>query len=152
VLSALTFHDTFHAGASHYGIGELESAMAETHKFESRYGDELIGPWPEARAIYRERSPLHHAERLDCPVIFFQGMEDKVVPPNQAERMVEVLHAKGVPVAYLTFAGESHGFRRGETIRRVLEAEFSFYATLFEFAPAENLPPLTIENINDGMS
>ena len=118
----------------------------DTHKFESRYLDRLIGPWPEQAERYRERSPIHSAERLSCPVIFFQGLEDKVVPPNQAERMVQVLRERGLPVAYLAFEGEQHGFRRAETIETTLEAELSFYGG--SSAPsAGDLPPLEIENL-----
>jgi len=137
VLAALTFHDLFHTGASYYGISDLEALAKDTHKFESRYLDRLIGPYPEGAALYRARSPIHHADRLDCPVIFLQGLEDKVVPPNQAEKMVEILRGKHIPVEYLTFEGEQHGFRRAETIRRACEAELAFYGRVFGFSPAE---------------
>ena len=110
-------------------MSDLEALAKETHKFESRYLDRLIGPYPEKRDLYRERSPIHFTERLSCPVILFQGLEDKVVLPNQAEMMVEALRAKGLPVAYLPFAGEQHGFRRAENIKRSLDAELYFYAT-----------------------
>ena len=146
-LCALTFHDVFKAGASHYGVSDLEALAKDTHKFESRYLDRLIGPYPAARALYRARSPIHHVERLSCPIIFFQGLEDAVVPPNQAEMMVEALRQKGLPVAYLTFAGEQHGFRKAETIRTVLRAELTFYGRVFGFAPADPLPDLVIENL-----
>src|SRR5439155_25271387 len=116
----LTFHDVFQAGASHYGVGDLEALAQDTHKFESRYLDRLIGPYPGARELYRARSPINFADRLSSPVIFFQGMEDKIVPPNQAEMMVAALRAKGVPVAYLTFEGEQHGFRRAENVKRAV--------------------------------
>jgi dipeptidyl aminopeptidase/acylaminoacyl peptidase len=145
-LAALTFHKFFTAGASYYGIADLETAMTDTHKFESRYGDRLLGPYPAARALYRERSPLHAAGRLNCPVIFFQGLKDKVVPPDQAERMAAALTAKGVPVAYLTFANESHGFRAAATIRTTLEAELYFYSRVFGFEPADALPGVIIRN------
>ena len=145
-LAALTFHDTFKAGASYYGIGELEALARDTHKFESRYLDYLIGPYPERRDLYAARSPLNHADRLSCPVIFFQGQEDKVVPPNQAEMMVEALERKGIPVAYLAFEGEQHGFRRSETIRRTLEAELYFYGRVFGFVPAGKIEPVEIIN------
>jgi dipeptidyl aminopeptidase/acylaminoacyl peptidase len=145
-LCALTFTDRFRAGASLYGIGDLETLATDTHKFESRYLDRLIGPWPEARVIYRERSPRYHAASLSCPVIFLHGLEDRVVPPRQAEDMVEILRAKGVPVAYLAFPGEQHGFRRAETIRRSLEAELYFYSRVFGFALAENIEPVEILN------
>ena len=146
-LAALVFHDVFKAGASYYGISDLEALARDTHKFESRYLDRLIGPWPEQAERYRERSPIHSAKRLSCPVIFFQGLEDKVVPPNQAERMVRVLRKRGLPVAYLAFEGEQHGFRRAETIEATLKAELSFYGRVFGFRPAGDLPPLEIENL-----
>src|SRR5439155_15848138 len=113
-LCALTFRDLFRAGASYYGVSDLEALAKETHKFESRYLDRLIGPYPGKRDLYRARSPIAFTERLSQPVIFFQGLEDEIVPPNQAERMVEALRTRGVPVAYLTFEGEQHGFRRAE--------------------------------------
>jgi dipeptidyl aminopeptidase/acylaminoacyl peptidase len=131
VLSALTFTDTFKAGASLYGIGDLETLASDTHKFESRYLDSLIGPYPERRDIYLERSPIHHAEGLNCPVIFLQGLEDKVVPPNQAEMMVKLLQDKGIPVDYVTFADEGHGFRKANNIIRAMEAELAFYQDVF---------------------
>ena len=146
-LCALTFHDLFRAGASHYGVSDLEALAKDTHKFESRYLDRLVGPWPEAAALYRARSPIHHVDRLSCPIIFFQGLEDAVVPPNQAELMVEALRRKGLPVAYLAFAGEQHGFRQAETIQTVLRAELAFYGRIFGFAPADPLPDLVIENL-----
>lgn len=132
-LCALTFHDVFRAGASHYGIGDLEALVRDTHKFESHYTDWLVGVWPQERARYVERSPIHHADRLQCPVIFFQGLEDRVVPPNQAQAMVEVLARRGIPHAYVPFAGEGHGFRRAENIRTALDGELYFYSRLFGF-------------------
>jgi dipeptidyl aminopeptidase/acylaminoacyl peptidase len=146
-LCALTFHDLFRAGASHYGVSDLEALAKDTHKFESRYLDRLVGPWPEAAALYRARSPIHHVERLSCPIIFFQGLEDAVVPPNQAELMVEALRRNGLPVAYLTFEGEQHGFRKAETIQTVLRAELAFYGRIFGFTPADGLPDLPIDNL-----
>jgi dipeptidyl aminopeptidase/acylaminoacyl peptidase len=134
VLSALTFTDTFKAGASLYGIGDLETLATDTHKFESRYLDSLIGPYPERRDIYLERSPIHHAEGLNCPVIFLQGLEDKVVPPNQAEMMVELLTEKGIKVDYVTFPNEGHGFRKANNIIRAMESELSFYQEVFDLA------------------
>jgi len=147
VLCALTFSDRFRAGASSYGIGDLATLAQDTHKFEKRYLDRLVGPWPEARATYEARSPILHTDRLSCPVIFFQGLEDKVVPPAQAEAMVEALDAKGIPVCYMPFAGEGHGFRRAETQKAVLEAEYAFYCRIFGIEPAEPLPPITIRNL-----
>lgn len=126
-LAALAFTDVFRAGASLYGIGDLEALARDTHKFEAHYLDSVVGPYPETRDLYRERSPLRHAERLSCPVIFFQGSEDKVVPPNQSEAMVEALRAKGVQTDYVLYAGEGHGFRRAENIVDVLEKELAFY-------------------------
>jgi dipeptidyl aminopeptidase/acylaminoacyl peptidase len=133
-LCALTFHRVFRAGASHYGISDLELLARDTHKFESRYLERLVGPYPQERERYRSRSPIHHADRLNCPVIFFQGAEDRVVPPNQTERLVHALRARAIPVAYLLFPGEQHGFRRAENVRRALETELYFYGRIFGFA------------------
>jgi dipeptidyl aminopeptidase/acylaminoacyl peptidase len=130
-LAALAFADLFRAGASYYGVSDLEALARDTHKFESRYLETLIGPYPERADLYRARSPLYHAERLRCPVIFFQGLEDRVVPPDQAERMVAALTAKGLSAPYLAFPGEQHGFRRAETVARALEAELAFYRRVF---------------------
>lgn len=146
-LSALTFHTTFRAGASYYGISDLEVLAKETHKFESRYTDQLIGPYPERRDLYLERSPLHFADRLNAPVIFFQGLEDKIVPPNQAQMMFEALRSRGIAVALVTFAGEQHGFRRQENIKRALEAELYFYSRIFGFQTADGIEPVNIENL-----
>ncbi|HEX4836113.1 MAG TPA: S9 family peptidase [bacterium] len=146
-LCALTFRGVFAAGASYYGISDLEAMRRETHKFESRYLDRLIGPYPERRDLYRERSPIHFIDRLSRPLILFQGLEDRVVPPNQAEMMFEAVRRKGIPVAYIPFAGEQHGFRRAETIKRTLEAELYFYSRVFGFAAAEPLEPVHIENL-----
>ena len=132
-LCALTFHSVFKAGASHYGIGDLEALVRDTHKFESRYTDWLVGPWPEARATYLERSPIQHQERLACPMIFFQGLEDKVVPPNQAEAMVAVLAKRGIAHAYVPFEGEQHGFRQAANIQTALDGELYFYSRIFGF-------------------
>ncbi len=146
-LCALTFREIFKAGASYYGISDLEALVRDTHKFEARYLDRLVGPYPEHRDLYRERSPLHFADRLSCPIVFFQGLDDPVVPPNQAEAMVAALRAKGLPVAYLAFPGEQHGFRRAETIRRALEAELYFYSRVFGFELADPVDPMAIENL-----
>ena len=134
VLAALTFTDTFKAGASLYGIGDLETLARDTHKFESRYMDSLIGPYPERRDIYLARSPIHHAEGLNCPVIFLQGLEDKVVPPNQAEMMVNLLRDKGIKVGHITFPDEGHGFRKAANIIRAMESELAFYTDVFNLA------------------
>jgi dipeptidyl aminopeptidase/acylaminoacyl peptidase len=146
-LCALTFRDRFQAGASHYGVSDCEALAKETHKFESRYLDGLIGPYPERADLYRERSPIHHVDSLACPVIFFQGLEDKVVLPNQAEMMVEALRAKGLPVAYVPFAGEQHGFRRAENIKRALDGEIYFYSRVFGFELADKVEPVQIDNL-----
>jgi len=146
-LCALTFRDVFQAGASHYGVSDLEGLATDTHKFESRYLERLVGPYPQRRDLYIARSPIHHVANLNCPVIFFQGLEDKVVPPSQTETMVAALRAKGIPVAYLSFAGEQHGFRRAENIKRALDAELYFYGRIFGFALAEPVEPVEIENL-----
>ena len=146
-LGALVFQNVFAAGASYYGVADLEALARDTHKFESRYLDGLIGPYPEAAKIYKERSPIHHTSLLSCPVILLQGLEDKVVPPSQAELMVESLRRKKLPFAYLSFEGEQHGFRKAETIRRALEAELYFYGKIFGFEPADDIEPVEIENL-----
>jgi dipeptidyl aminopeptidase/acylaminoacyl peptidase len=148
-LAALAFRDTFAAGASHFGVADLEALTIETHKFESHYLDGLIGPYPDRRDLYVERSPIHHVDGFDRPLIVLQGLEDEVVPPNQAEMIVEALRAKSVPVAYVTFEGEQHGFRQAANIRRALDAELSFYAQVFGFElPAdEAIEPVTVENL-----
>ena len=146
-LCALTFHRFFKAGASHFGIGDLEALARDTHKFESRYLDRLIGPYPGSRALYVERSPVHHTARLASPMILFQGAEDKAVPPAQAQSMFDAVAAKGLPVAYLLFDGEQHGFRRAATIQRVLEAELYFYGKVFGFTPADAIAPVEIRNL-----
>jgi dipeptidyl aminopeptidase/acylaminoacyl peptidase len=146
-LAALTFRHFFKVGASYYGVGDLEALAKDTHKFESRYLDSLVGSYPERRDIYLERSPINFTHKLSCPVIFFQGSEDKVVPPNQAEMMVNTLRKKGVPVAYILFQGEQHGFRKAENIKRALDAELYFYAKIFGFELAGSVEPVTIENL-----
>ena len=146
-LAALAFRDTFSAGTSLYGIGDLMTLARDTHKFESRYLDLLIGPLPETEALYRERSPIEHVDALNCPVIFLQGADDKVVPPNQAEAMVDALDAKGIPVAYVLFEGEGHGFRKAENVCRALESELAFYGRVFGFDPADELAELSIRNL-----
>jgi dipeptidyl aminopeptidase/acylaminoacyl peptidase len=148
-LAVLAFRDTFAAGASHYGVADLEALAVETHKFESRYLDGLIGPYPERRDLYEARSPVHHTDGFDRPLIVLQGLEDEVVPPNQAEMIVNALRAKRVPVAYVTFAGEQHGFRQAANIRKALDSELSFYAQVFGFAtpPDEGIEPVPVENL-----
>jgi dipeptidyl aminopeptidase/acylaminoacyl peptidase len=130
-LAALTFFNTFKAGASYYGISDLEVLQQDTHKFEARYNDTLIGPWPAAKDVYRARSPIHFTDRLSCPIILFQGLEDKVVPPNQSEMMADAARRKGLKVKYVAFAGEQHGFRKAENIIRSLEEELAFYQDVF---------------------
>jgi dipeptidyl aminopeptidase/acylaminoacyl peptidase len=146
-LAALTFRDAFHAGASHFGVSDLEALARETHKFESRYLDSLIGPWPAAAEVYRARSPIHFPERMTSALILLQGAEDKAVPPSQAETMYRAVRAKGLPVAYLLFEGEQHGFRRAATIRRAFEAELYFYGRVFGFTPAGAIEPVAIDNL-----
>lgn len=147
-LCALTFHDVFEAGASYYGVADAAALVEDTHKFESRYFDSLIGPYPEASDLYWERSPIHFTERLSAPLIIFQGLEDKIVPPNQAEAIVAALDRQNIPFAYLPFEGEQHGFRRLPNIVRSLEAELSFYGIVFGFTPAGDLPPLEVHHLN----
>jgi dipeptidyl aminopeptidase/acylaminoacyl peptidase len=149
-LAALTFRNEFRAGASYFGVSDLEALAKETHKFESRYLDGLIGPYPERRDLYVQRSPIHHVERLECPIIFFQGLEDKIVPPNQAGMMVDALQRKHLPVAYLAFPGEQHGFRQAQNIKRTLEAELYFYARIFGFETPELAEPVRIDNLENG--
>jgi dipeptidyl aminopeptidase/acylaminoacyl peptidase len=146
-LAALTFRDTFKAGASYYGISDLEVLAKDTHKFESRYLDSMIGPYPERRDLYIARSPVHFTDKLNCPLILFQGLEDAVVPPNQAELMFEAVKKKGLPVAYVPFEGEQHGFRQAKNIKRCLEAELYFYSKVFGFALADEIEPVQIENL-----
>jgi dipeptidyl aminopeptidase/acylaminoacyl peptidase len=146
-LAALTFRSFFKAGASYYGVSDLESLARDTHKFESHYEDILVGPYPERRDLYIERSPINSVELLSCPVIFFQGTEDKIVPPSQSEMMVEALRRKGIPVAYLLFEHEQHGFRQASSIRRSLEAELYFYSKILGFALADPVEPVRIENL-----
>lgn len=146
-LCALIFHNVFKAGASRYGVSDLTALAEDTHKFESRYLDSLIGPYPASKALYEQRSPIHHADHLSCPVIFFQGLEDRVVPPNQTESMVAALRSKGLPVAYVPFEGEQHGFRKAENIKRTLEGELFFYAQVFGFELADGIEPLEIANL-----
>jgi dipeptidyl aminopeptidase/acylaminoacyl peptidase len=145
-LCALVFHDEFAVGASYYGVADTETLARDTHKFEARYLDGLIGPYPERADLYRERSPIHFVERLSAPVILFQGLEDEIVPPNQAETMVAAMAANGIPHAYLAFEGEQHGFRRSETEIRCLEAELYFYGRILGFEPADELQPVEIES------
>jgi dipeptidyl aminopeptidase/acylaminoacyl peptidase len=146
-LCALTFRDLFKAGASYFGLSDLEGDLLDTHKFESRYSVPLVGRYPEEREVYYQRSPIHFAERISSPMIFFQGLDDKVVLPGQSEKIVEVLRAKRLPVAYIAFAGEGHGFRRAANIKRTLDAELYFYSRVFGFPLADPIEPVEIENL-----
>ncbi len=149
-LLALAREDTpFAAGASRYGVADLEALAQEGHKFESRDLENLVAPYPARRDVYRQRSPIHHVDRFARPLIVLQGLEDPIVPPNQSEVIVDALREKGVPVAYLSFEGESHGFRRAESIRRSLDAELSFYAQVlgFELPADEGIEPVAVENL-----
>lgn len=146
-LQALVSSDVFAAGMSRYGIGDLETLVGDTHKFESRYPYKLVGPYPEAKEVYQERSPIHHVDRLSSPMLILQGLDDKVVPPNQAESMADAVRAKKLPVALKMFEGEGHGFRRLETRRAVVQAQLSFLSQLFGFEPADQVPVLEVENL-----
>jgi dipeptidyl aminopeptidase/acylaminoacyl peptidase len=146
-LGALAFTDTFAVGASYFGVADLALLTKDTHKFESHYLDWLVGPYPEEEDVYKERSPIDHADQIACPVILFQGLEDRVVPPEQAEIMAETLRRNGIPVAHITFEGEGHGFRRAENIIRSLEAELSFYCQVFGIEPAGDVEPVRIEGL-----
>ena len=146
-LACLAFRDVFKAGASYYGIGDLETLARDTHKFESRYLDSLIGPYPAEREVYVQRSPIHYVDDITCPVILFQGLEDEIVPPSQAETMVEAVKRKGIPIAYVGFEGEQHGFRKAESIETALHSELYFYSQVFGFEPAERVGPVPIHNL-----
>lgn len=143
-LAALAFSDVFKAGASHYGVSDLEALAGDTHKFESRYLDQVIGPYPERKDLYIERSPIHHLDGFNAPLLLLQGLEDKVVPPNQSEMIFEALKDKGIPTAYVSFEGEGHGFRKSENIVTALNAELYFYSQVLGFNTAESLPEIDI--------
>ena len=148
-LAALTFRPhEFKAGASYYGISDLEAMTRDTHKFESRYLERLVGPYPDRRDVYRGRSPIHFVDRISCPLILFQGLEDPVVPPDQSRMMADAVRAKGLPVALLAFEGEQHGFRKADTIVRCLEAELFFYGVVFRFMPADETSAVSIDNLD----
>jgi dipeptidyl aminopeptidase/acylaminoacyl peptidase len=148
VLCALVFEpESFAAGVSLFGVADAEALALDTHKFESRYLDSMIGPYPAMADLYRERSPIHSVERLERPLLLLQGLDDEVVPPSQAEAMVEVLERKGIPYAYLPFEGEGHGFRKEENIRRTLEATLAFVGQVFGFEPADELEPLPLAHL-----
>jgi dipeptidyl aminopeptidase/acylaminoacyl peptidase len=147
VLSALAFHETFTAGTSLYGVADLEALANDTHKFESRYLDNLIGAWPEAADVYAQRSPINHLEGFTAPMIVMQGSEDKIVPPNQSRMIVDALDSRRLPVAYLEFEGEQHGFRQAATILTAIRSELSFYGRVFGFEPGGETVPVDIRNL-----
>jgi dipeptidyl aminopeptidase/acylaminoacyl peptidase len=150
VLVALSTSDVFRAGADHFGVSDMTALARDTHKFESRYIDSLIGPLPQAQAIYDSRSPLNHLDGFKVPVLVLQGADDPIVPPNQSQRIVDALRARHVPVAYVLYPGEGHGFRDPKHIINSLQAELSFYGQVFGFKPADQLPPLAIEGLAPG--
>ncbi len=145
-LACLAFTDVFHAGISHFGVSDLGALARETHKYESRYLDTLIGPYPAEAALYDQRSPLNSADAISCPVFFLQGLNDKIVLPNQAEMMVDALRGRGIPVAYLPFEGEEHGFRQAHNIKAAIMAETYFLSRMFNFQPADEITPIQIDN------
>ncbi len=148
-LAALTFRDVFKAGTSLYGVSDLEALAKETHKFESRYLDSLVGPYPERQDLYVERSPINHTHLLSCPLLLLQGLEDEIVPPNQAEMMFDAVKEKGLPAAYVPFEGEQHGFRRSENIEKALQSEMYFYSRVFGFELADEVEPVEIVNLSE---
>jgi dipeptidyl aminopeptidase/acylaminoacyl peptidase len=146
-LLALALRDEFAAGISLFGVADVELLAQDTHKFESHYEHSLVGPYPERADLYRERSPVNHADRISAPLLILQGLDDKVVPPSQAESIIAALKRRGIPYAYIAFEGEGHGFRRAESLRRTYEAELAFLGQVFGFEPADDLQPLRIENL-----
>lgn len=148
-LCALTFRDFFHAGASYFGVSDLEALARDTHKFESRYEERLVGPYPDRLDLYRERSPINYVDRVSCPIILLQGLEDKVVPPDQSSKFYDAVRKKGLPTAFITFKGEQHGFRRAENLKRSIEAELYFYSKVFGFEPADTIEPFQIANLRN---
>ena len=146
VLAALTFHDTFTAGASRYGIADLAILAKDTHKFESRYLDRLVGEWPKDEEIYKQRSPIHHIEQLTTPMVILQGSEDPIVPPNQAHLMAQKLNENHIPHVLIEFPDEGHGFRKAPNITKAIESELAFFAQIFNFEPFDDLPKILVEN------
>jgi dipeptidyl aminopeptidase/acylaminoacyl peptidase len=146
-LLALALRDEFAAGTSYYGVADLITFHDDTHKFESHYDEYLVGPWPDAIDVYRERSPVNQAESISRPLLLLQGLDDKVVPPSQSEQIIEALARGGVPHAYIAFEGEGHGFRKAENVKRALEAHLSFLAQVFGFEPADELVAIRLENM-----
>jgi dipeptidyl aminopeptidase/acylaminoacyl peptidase len=147
-LAALTTSDVFDAGISQYGIADLAALAKDTHKFESRYLDSLVGPYPEDRSVYVERSPVNHLDLLSAPILLLQGTEDTVVPPQQAQMLADAARRRHLPVALIMFEGEGHGFRRAETIKAATEAQIYFLGQIFSFQPADPVPDIPIENLN----
>ena len=148
-LCAVTFRKVFNAGASYFGISDMEALMTDTHKFESHYGDRMVGPYPERRDLYQERSPINYVEQISCPIILFQGLEDKVVPPDQSRKFYEAVKKKGLPTAYVPFEGEQHGFRKAENISRSIELELYFYSRVLGIEPGDTIEPIPIDNISN---
>ena len=146
-LMALAVRDEFSSGTSYYGVADLVSFHEETHKFESHYDEYLVGPWPAAKDLYRERSPVTHADSISRPLLLLQGLDDKVVPPSQSEVIVEALRRRAIPYAYIAFEGEGHGFRKAENVKRAIETHLSFLAQVFGFEPADEIEPIEIENL-----
>ncbi len=146
-LAALTFTDVFKAGANYFGVADFETFVGDTHKFESRYLDSLVGPYPERKDLYHDRSPANFVDQISVPVITLQGLEDAIVPPSQSEQIVNALRKKGIPCAYVTYEGEQHGFRKAENMIHSLESELYFYGRVFGFEPADDLQPIEIENL-----
>jgi dipeptidyl aminopeptidase/acylaminoacyl peptidase len=144
---ALAVRDEFASGTSYYGVADLVSFHDETHKFESHYDEYLVGPWPAAKSLYRERSPVIHADSISRPLLLLQGLDDKVVPPSQSEVIVEALRRRAIPYAYIAFEGEGHGFRKAENVKRAIETHLSFLAQVFGFEPADEIEPIEIENL-----
>jgi dipeptidyl aminopeptidase/acylaminoacyl peptidase len=148
-LCALTYRDVFAAGVSYFGVSDLEPFVEDTHKFESRYLDSLIGEYKTNREVYLTRSPIHYTDKLSCPVLLLQGNEDKIVPPSQSEKMFDALLKKKIPTAYILFENEQHGFRQSQTIKRAIEAEVYFYSKIFGLQMQEKIEPIDIANLND---
>lgn len=146
-LCALTFRKFFNAGASYFGVSDLEALVKDTHKFESRYEEKLVGPYPAQQELYQQRSPINFTDQVSCPIILFQGLEDKVVPPDQSSRFYESVKNKGFPTAYVPFEGEQHGFRKAENLKRSIELELYFYSRVFGFEPADQIEPIRIDNL-----
>ncbi|NGX29714.1 MAG: hypothetical protein K940chlam4_00552, partial [Candidatus Anoxychlamydiales bacterium] len=146
-LAALTFRDIFKVGASYYGISDLEAFHTDTHKFEAKYDEKLIGKYPEQKQIYFDRSPINFIDQLSCPIILFQGEDDKIVPPNQAKLMFDALKKKNLPTAYILFEKEGHGFRRAENIEKAIDSELYFYSKIFGFELSDDIESITIQNL-----